>query len=86
MSHLEYALPAKTGDIANMKARVAGLIVSCPISQDNPDDCPLHAVRRLPLHERYHWLESLKPEQMRNFLNQHAVCIVRKEQESHEPA
>jgi len=86
MPNLEYAIPAKSGDNALLKARVAGLLVACPVTQDNPFDCPLQAVRRQPLRERYRWLEALHPDQLRGFLDQHAACIVRKETENHEPA
>jgi hypothetical protein len=86
MSKLEYALPAKSGDIASQKSRMAGLLVACPVTQDNPYDCPLKSVRQLPLRERYRWLDTLRPDQMRGFLKQHNDCIVRKEQENHEPA
>ena len=86
MPHLEYALPTKSGDLASLKSRMAGLLVACPVTQDNPFDCPLQSVRRLPLRQRYRWLETLRPDQMRAFLNQHGTCIVRKERENHEPA
>ena len=86
MANLEYALPSKSGDLAHLKGRMAGLLVACPVTQDNPFDCPLKSVRLLPLRERYLWLETLRAEQMRTFLAQHGECIVRKEQENHEPA
>jgi hypothetical protein len=86
MPNLEYALPAKSGDRAYLKSRVAGLLVACPVTQDNPFDCPLRAVRQQPLRERFRWLESLRPDQLRGFLDQHAACITRKEAENHEPA
>jgi len=86
MPHLEYSLPTKSGDLASLKGRMAGLLVACPVTQDNPFDCPLKSVRQLPLRERYRWLDALRPDQMRTFLAQHGACIVRKEQENHEPA
>jgi len=86
MPSLEYALPAKSGDPAHLKGRMAGLLVACPVTQDNPFDCPLRSVRRLPLRERYRWLETLRADQTRTFLAQHGACLARKEQEDHEPA
>jgi hypothetical protein len=86
MTDLDYALPTKTGDLAVLKARVAGLMIACPVTQDNPFDCPLKSVRMLPLHERYRWLGTLHPDQVRGCLDQHGACILRKEQETHEPA
>ena len=86
MPNLEYALPAKSGDLAQLKGRMAGLLVACPVTQDNPFDCPLRFVRRLPLRERYRWLECLRADQMRTLLAQHGECLNRKEQENHEPA
>jgi len=86
MTELEYSRPGKSGDITRIKARVAGLLVSCPVTQDNPPDCPLRAVRRLPLRARYRWLDDLPPGRMKQLLEQHGECIVRKERENHEPA
>ena len=86
MSPMEYSLPVKSGEIAQMKGRAAGLVISCPVTQDNPDDCPLHVVRQLPLGERYRWIGTLLPEQMKKLLDQHSECIVRKEQAEREPA
>ncbi len=86
MPNLDYDLPTKTGDLAVLKARVAGLMIACPVTQDNPFDCPLKSVRLLPLRERYRWLETLQPDQLRGFHAQHCACIQRKEQENHEPA
>ncbi len=79
MPNLEYALPMKSGDLAYVKGRMAGLLVACPVTQDNPFDCPLKSVRQLPLRERFRWLDTLRPDQLRAFLNQHGACIVRKE-------
>ena len=86
MANLEYSLPNKSGDRANLKVRAAGLIVACPVSQDNPAICPLRAVRHLSLRERYRWLDSLEPLQLRRLLEQHAECIVTREHSDHEPA
>jgi len=85
MSHLERSLPVKAGGNTHLRGRAAGLIISCPVCQDNPADCPLHAVRQLSLRERYRWLEALPPEQMRKLLDQHSECIRRKELAAGEP-
>jgi|GEM_PF-2269727 len=86
MTDLDYALPTKTADHSLVKARVAGLMIACPVTQDNPFDCPLKSVRQLPLRERYRWLDSLRTDQLHEFLTQHGKCIMRKECENHEPA
>ena len=35
----------------NIIAKIFGLTVACPYTGDNPNDCPLHEIRQLPLIE-----------------------------------
>jgi hypothetical protein len=86
MATLEYALPPKSGEAALLKSRMMGLLVACPIHQDNPADCPLHALRGQALRERYSWLNELPPLQVQRFMQQHCECFTRKTQEGDEPA
>jgi hypothetical protein len=86
MATLEYALPPKSGDAALLKSRTMGLLVACPIRQDNPPDCPLHALRQQPLRERYRWLNELPPAQVQSLMAQHSECFNRKTQDEDEPA
>lgn len=86
MPELEYALPDHAGELQRLRARAAGLLVACPLSQDNPFDCPLRSVRQRPMHERYLWLDSLPPPQLCGLIDQHSACLARKESERHEPA
>ncbi|HTL66085.1 MAG TPA: hypothetical protein VL200_00345 [Lacunisphaera sp.] len=86
MPELEYALPDHAGELRRLRARAAGLLVTCPLSQDNPFDCPLRSVRLRPMRERYRWLDSLAPAQLSGLIAQHTDCLLRKENERHEPA
>jgi hypothetical protein len=86
MATLEYALPPKSGEAALLKSRTMGLLVACPLLQDNPVDCPLHALRRQPLRERYRWLNELPPTQVQRLLEQHAECFNQKNRQGDEPA
>jgi hypothetical protein len=86
MSNFEYALPPKSGEAALLKSRLTGLLMACPIGQDNPPDCPLHALRQQPLCERYRWLGNLPRSQMNGLVEQHTECYARKVQAEHEPA
>ena len=86
MATLEYAFPPKSGDAALFKSRIMGLLVACPIHQDNPADCPLHALRTQPMRNRYSWMNELPPLQVQCLMEQHGACFARKSQEENEPA
>lgn len=86
MANLEYALPPKSGEAALVKARLTGLLMACPIGQDNPPDCPLHALRQQPVRDRFLWLGHLPRSQMNGLLEQHTECYARKVHHEPEPA
>jgi hypothetical protein len=52
---------------------------ACPLGQDNPIGCPLHAVRQLPLDERVVWIESLSVEHLLKITTHHRACRPLKE-------
>jgi hypothetical protein len=64
-----------------MRGRMYGLVVACPFDQCNPPDCPLCAVRKRPMSERFAWVESLAPGEMDDFLTKHGKCLHAKEAE-----
>lgn len=68
--------PAQRKQLA---ARVRALTVACPFAQDNPPDCPLCNIRKLPLKARIAWVSSLSPEVMEGLLEYHARCLDAKE-------
>jgi len=55
-------------------------LLRCPLG-DNPEDCPLHEVRKKPMHERYEWLNRKDDEEVVEMFRLHTKCINRKLQE-----
>ena len=58
------------------RARLAmrGRLLRCPFG-DNPSDCPLYEIRKLPLEERFAWLDSKTDEELIDLFFQHARCL-----------
>ena len=57
-------------------ARLAmhGRILRCPV-QNNPEDCPLHTVRQLPVEQRIAWLDERSDEEVVALFRQHIDCL-----------
>jgi hypothetical protein len=57
-------------------ARLAmhGRILRCPVD-NNPDDCPLHTVRQLPIEKRIAWLKSKSDDEVVALYAQHIDCL-----------
>jgi hypothetical protein len=72
--------PLVTGSERHLlQKQVFGLSVCCPFDQGNPCDCPLHAVRKMGVMERFEWLHGQSEENMRNFLTSCQKCLEEKE-------
>ena len=56
------------------KFELHGRILRCPLGE-NPEDCPLHEIRKLPLEDRIAWLESLTNEELIDLYAQHNKCM-----------
>jgi hypothetical protein len=56
------------------RSLVVGLLMSCPATNGNPPDCPLHGVRLLPLRERYEWLRSQTEDELVGIVCAHTGC------------
>lgn len=50
------------------------LAVACPVKRDNPDDCPLHELRMLPMAGRFEWAKTRTREEAKAILAAHASC------------
>jgi hypothetical protein len=61
------------------EARLAmhGRLLRCPFG-DNPKDCPLHGIRKLPVEERLEWLESKTNAEVVELYQQHRDCLTAK--------
>jgi len=51
-----------------------GRILRCPMG-GNPDDCPLHEIRLLPLDERLKWLDSKTDFELIQLFSDHIKCL-----------
>jgi hypothetical protein len=58
---------------------LVGLLVACPFNQDNPDNCPLHHLRLLPMAKRIEWLDQLADEDVLILRTNHQHCLHVKE-------
>ena len=65
-----------------IKAHIFGLTVACPYAGGNPNDCPLHEIRQLPLSERKVWVKDLTDEECRSYCEYHSHCLSTKERKS----
>ena len=61
---------------AVLEARMGmhGRILRCPLG-GNPDTCPLHKIRKLPVEKRVAWLNSLSDEEVVKLYNYHTRCL-----------
>lgn len=71
--------PFVASEPGSLHARIVGLVFACPFGPDNPTDCPLHAVRTKPIHERLAWAESLTPAARMEIVQHHCSCLANKE-------
>lgn len=58
-----------------------GRIFRCPLG-GNPEDCPMHELRKLPVGERIAWVESKTDAEMIALYEHHNNCLKRKLEES----
>ena len=49
-------------------------ILRCPLG-GNPEDCPLHEIRKWPMEQRLAWLESTNDEEVVELFNRHSDCL-----------
>ena len=57
-----------------MRARVAKLVVECPVSRSNPTMCPLSFVREKPMAARVSWVDALRDDDIEFLSGYHKVC------------
>ena len=58
-----------------LQKQVVGLSICCPFDQTNPCACPLYAVRKMGVMERFEWLHEQSEEDMLNVLAHHQKCL-----------
>lgn len=53
--------------------------MQCPYDQGNPEHCPLHRTRLLPMPARIHWVRTCADLNLRSIVHYHFHCIASKE-------
>ena len=54
-------------------------ILRCPIG-DNPEDCPLHEIRKRPVEDRLTWLHQKTDDEIIELYGYHVDCLESKTQ------
>ena len=70
-------MEVKSTNIEDARIGMHGRILRCPLGE-NPEDCPLHEVRKWPVKKRLSWLESKTDEEVLGLYNYHLNCLDRK--------
>lgn len=70
-------MPTEVATIHDYTARLMGLAMVCPVSSENPTDCPLHEIRHLPLAQRFAWVKARTRQEAENLLSYHQHCCPR---------
>lgn len=60
--------------VEDAKFSLHGRILRCPLG-GNPEDCPLHEIRKLPVEDRIAWLESNTDEEIMALYELHSECL-----------
>ena len=60
--------------VEEAKFALHGRILRCPLG-GNPEDCPMHDIRKLPVEERIVWLESQTDEEIITLYELHNKCL-----------
>ena len=55
-------------------SEVMGLSFKCPMTQDNPDVCPLHEFRNKKPDDRCEIVEQMAPEELDKIISYHDKC------------
>lgn len=60
--------------VEEAKFALHGRILRCPLG-GNPDDCPMHELRKLPVEDRIAWLNSQTDEELIILYEMHNQCL-----------
>ncbi len=60
--------------VEEAKFALHGRILRCPLG-GNPEDCPMHELRKLPVEDRIAWLNSQTDEDLIFLYQQHNQCL-----------
>jgi len=59
---------------ARLSANLLSLTKICPVSGNNPEDCPLHQLRQLKPQQRVQWIQALEASDLTYLLHYHHIC------------
>lgn len=77
-SRVVQQLPGLRGQKRRLLARLRELASVCPFDQCNPNDCPLHGLRKLQTRQRLRWLSALPEEDLVYLASYHYTCLASK--------
>lgn len=66
--------PNRSEEAQAARLAMHGRILRCPVD-NNPEDCPLHTVRQLPIEERIAWLKAKTDDEVVALYAQHIDCL-----------
>lgn len=58
-----------------LRASLLELTQACPVHQDNPEDCPLHLLRKMDVPKRLEWFNALSEHDLAYLASYHHVCF-----------
>jgi len=58
-----------------LKELFRGLLVTCPLTQSNPPECPLHEIRKMSLSDRYELANLISDEVALKLIDCHKKCM-----------
>ncbi len=61
-----------------LRANLLKLSEACPFHHDNPEDCPLFALRKMEPTKRVQWFDALIEDDLVFLANYHRVCFTTK--------
>lgn len=56
------------------RQQLIGLAISCPYEEANPQECPLHDLRKLPLEARYTTINAMNEQEVERIIQFHGIC------------
>lgn len=74
----DQASPFDEVDSEEARLALCGRVLRCSEEEGNPEDCPLHELRQLPVAERMVWLESRTDEDVEAIFRYHLQCSINK--------
>ena len=66
------------GSTQDERKKLGVLTLQCPICGGNPDDCPLHRIRKLPHAVRDSWCYGLDIGEIKWLIDYHNSCLQNK--------